>query len=195
MDVEVQGKTVELDDRVRDQITKKLDRLGRHVPGVAAATVELSMENTKGKDQRVVVQVTLDINGTDLRSEEKGANTMAAVNAVTDVLDRRVERYKSRSYRSAQAKKPGKNVSIRTIDAPNDLAEVVPVSEGTIESQRVVVRVKRFPIKPMTVDDTVFQMELLGHDFFMFLDSETVQHNLLYKRRDGDYGLIQPEPL
>ena len=145
MDVEVQGKTVELDDRVRDQITKKLDRLGRHVPGVAAATVELSMENTKGKDQRVVVQVTLDINGTDLRSEEKGANTMAAVNAVTDVLDRRVERYKSRSYRSAQAKKPGKNVSIRTIDAPNDLAEVVPVSEGTYRIPRGRGPGKAFP--------------------------------------------------
>ena len=68
-------------------------------------------------------------------------------------------------------------------------------SEGTIETQGVVVRVKRFPIKPMTVDDAVFQMELLGHEFFMFLDSQSDQHNLLYKRRDGDYGLIQHEPL
>ena len=107
------------------------------------------MENAKGKDQRVMVQVAQDINGIVLRSEEKGANPMAGVNAVTDVLERRVERYKSRSYRSAHAKIPRKNVSIRTIDAPNGLAEVVLVSEGTMESQGVVVRVKRFPIKPI----------------------------------------------
>ena len=58
-----------------------------------------------------------------------------------------------------------------------------------------MVRVKGFPAKPMTLDDAAFQMDLLGHDFFMFLNSETDQYSLLYKRRDGDYGLIQPEPL
>ena len=120
---------------------------------------------------------------------------MAAVDSVIDVMDRRLERYKSKAYRSEQAKKAGKNVSIRMLEAP----DVPPVQntddDEVVEAEGRVVRIKRFPIKPMTVDEAAFQMELLVHDFFMFLNSEADQHNLLYKRRDGDYGLIQPEPL
>ena len=103
-----------------------------------------------------------------------------------------MERYKGKVYKS---KKAGKNVSIRTLEAPP-----VPLGEGVTDTEFVevggrVVRLKRFPIKSITLDDAAFQIELLGHDFFLFLNSEKDQHELLYKRNDGDYGLIQPEPL
>ena len=131
-----------------------------------------------------------------LRGEERGANAVAAVDSVIDVMDRRIERYKGKVYKSKQVKKSGGAVSIRTLEVPSVPPEDGSAPEEVIQSSHAgLVRVKRFPIKPMTVDDAAFQMELLGHDFFLFLNSETEDHNVLYRRHDGDYGLIQPEPL
>ena len=195
MDLQIYRKNLELNDTTRDYIARKVGRLSRHLSGITVAKVEISRQNTRVQDQRVVAQITLDINGTVLRGEEQGSNAMAAVDSVIAVMARRVERYKGRVYRSKQSKKSGGNVSIRTLGAP-----ATPTEEGGPEEEIVgatgrVVRVKGFPAKPMTLDDAAFQMDLLGHDFFMFLNSETDQYSLLYKRRDGDYGLIQPEPL
>ena len=195
MELQIHGKNLELNEATRDYITRKVDRLSRHLPGITVATIELAKANTRAQDQRVVAQATLDIDGTVLRGEERGTDARSAVDAVIQVMDRRVERYKGKVYRSKQATKAGKNVSIRTLEAPP-----IPPEEGVADTEFVeagdkLVRVKSFPIKPMTLDDAAFQMELLGHDFLLFLNSETDQHNLLYKRNDGDYGLIQPEPI
>lgn len=194
MELNIQGKNLELNEKTRDYISKKMDRLGRHLPGTTGATIELARQNTQSQDHRVVVQITLDIEGTVLRGEERGANAMAAIDSVISVLDRRIERYKGKSYKSKKAKKAGKNLSIRTLDVDRDETEVSDEDEIMDASGRVV-RVKRFPVKPMTVDDAAFQMELLGHSFFLFLNSDTDDHNVLYRRRDGDYGLMQPEAL
>ena len=195
MELQIYGRNLELNERTRDYITRKVNRLGRHLPSITTATVELARENARAQDHRVVAQVTLDIGGTTLRSEERGANAMAAVDSVIDVMDLRVERYKGRLYKGERAKKAGKNVSIRTLEVPPVSLEEGPADDDVVEADGKVVRVKRFPIKPMMVDEAAFQMELLGHDFFLFLDSETGQYSLLYKRHDGDYGLILPEPL
>ena len=195
MDLNIQAKNLQLNETTRDNIAKKVNRLARHLPGITWAKVELAMENTRAQDHRVVAQVTLDINGTVLRGEERGANAMAAVNSVVGVMDRRVERYKGKVYKSGQAKKTGRNTSIKSLDVPPVSSDAASDDTEIQSSEGRVVRVKRFPIKPMTVEDAVFQLELLGHDFFLFLNSETDQHNVLYRRHDGDYGLIQPEPL
>ena len=129
--------------------------------------------------------------------EERGANATSAIDSVIAVLDRRIERYKGKTYKSKQSKKAGKNLSITT--EPCTLADLVTTElheeDEVVDVGGKVVRVKRFPVKPMTVDDAAFQMELLGHSFFLFLNSETDDHNVLYRRRDGDYGLMQPEAL
>ena len=195
MELQITGRNLELNDQVRAHVTKKVNRLSRHLPGITSATVELAGENTQAQDHRVVAQVTLDIDGAVLRGEERGANAMAAVDSVVAVMDRRVERYKGKFYRSKQVKKTGGNVSIRTLDLPTAPSEEADDGAEVLEAEGRVVRIKRFPIKPITVAEAAFQMELLGHDFFMFLNSEMDQHNVLYKRRDGDYGLIQPEAL
>ena len=194
MELQIQSKNLELDQRTRDYITRKLNRLGRHLPDITMATVELERGNSRSQDRRIAAQITLDIDGTTLRGEERAPNAMAAVDSVIDVMDRRLERYKGKSYRSEQAKKAGKSGSIKTLEAP-DAVPVQDSDDEAVEAEGRVVRIKRFPIKTMTVDEAVFQIELLGHNFFMFLNSETDQHNLLYKRHDNDYGLIQPEPL
>ena len=169
-----------------------MDRLGRHLPGITSAVVELAKGSSRDQTGKVVAQVTLDIDGSVLRGEERGANAMAAVDSAVDVMDRRVERYKGKAYRSLQAKKSGRGDSIRSADAPPPAAEE---EDEVVSADGRVVRVKRFPIKPMAVDEAAFQMELLGHSFFLFMNGETEQHNVIYRRNDGDYGLIEPEPL
>ena len=195
MELQIQGKNLELNDGTRDYITRKVNRLVRHLPRISTVVVELTRQNTREQDSRVIAQVTLDIDGTVLRGEEREANAMAAVDSVIDVLDRRIERYKGRVYNVERARRTGQNVSIRTMDIPTIPPDEDSADDEVVEAGGKVVRVKRYPIKPMTVDEAAFQMELLGHDFFLFLDSEMNQFNLLYKRRDGDYSLIQPEPL
>ena len=195
MELEIHARNLELNEKSRDYITRKVNKLSRHLPGITTATVELARENTRVQDQRVVVQVTLDIGGTFLRAEERGANAVAAVDSVTNVMDRRVERYKGKVYKSQQAKKAGKDTSIRSLGLTPEIDGDGPTVDEFYEANGTPVRVKRFPVKPMTTDEAAFQMELLGHDFFPFLNQETDQYSLLYKRRVGDYGLIQPEPL
>ena len=195
MELKIIGRNIKLNEKTREHIERKVDRLSRHLPGITTATVELARENTRSQTHRVVAQITLDIKGTVLRGEERAANATAAVDSVTSVMDRRVERYKGKVYSSKQAKRAGKNVSIRTL-AATDPSPVEGSDEDEIEEiQGKSVRVKRFPIKPMTLNEAAFQMELLGHDFFLFLNSETDQYCVLYERHDGDYGLIQTEPL
>ena len=194
MDLEIRGKNLEVTDVTREQISRKLNRLGRRLPEVSTALVELARHNSRSQDTQVVVQVTLNIDGTVIRGEERGANAVAAADAVIGVMDRRVERYKGKAYRSQKAKESGRSASIRTEGAPSP-SDTEDQEDDVLEVDGRIVRMKRFPIKPMTLDEATFQMELLGHDFFMFKDGQSEEYNLLYRRRDGDYGLIQPEPL
>ena len=192
MDLKIQSRNLELNEAVREHITKKVDRLSRHLPGITSAVVELARGSSRDQTGKVVAQVTLDIDGSVLRGEERGANAMAAVDSAIDVMDRRVERYKGKVYRSMQAKKSGRGDSIRIADAPPPTTEE---EDEVVFEDGSVVKVKRFPIKPMAVDEAAFQMELLGHSFFLFVNGDTEQHNVIYRRNDGDYGLIEPEPL
>ena len=126
----------------------------------------------------------MDVKGSVIRSEERASSARAAIDAAAHAIDCRVQRLKSRMYRSERAKHSG--VSIR-FDRP----------EGAqpFEEDGRVVRVKRFPMKPMTVEEAIFQIDMLGHDFFLFLSTDDQQYNLLYRRTDGDYGLIIPDML
>ena len=188
MELKIQTRNVEINDQVRRHITKKLGLINRHLPGITEAAVPVASEPTRSQQDRIVVQVTLDVNGDILRGEQRAASTTAAINAVAEVLDRRIERYKSRTYRSERARQLP---PLRTQEA-EEMAQPRDVIEGELLPDGTLVRVKGFHMKPLTVEEAAFQMQLLGHDFFMFLNSESDQHNLLYRRDDGDYGLIQP---
>ena len=188
MELTIQARNLELDEATRDYVARKLQRVDRHINGVRLATVQLGHEATRRVDQRFSAQITLDVNGSVLRSEERGATPRAAIDIAADVVDRRVQRLKGRVYRSERARHSG--ASIRYEAPPQEEAP----SEAE-DREGKVVRVKRFPIKPMTLDEAMFQMEMLGHDFFLFLNTEGRQYQLLYRREDGDYGLIVPEML
>ena len=175
MELQISGKNMEISDELHRYVENRLDKLTRHLPRIIEGKVEISTEATKTPEQRYVVQVTLNHSGNLLRGEERAFQLHAAIDKVAELMDRQIERYKSKLY------KKGKRVSL----IRSELAKEAAPSR--------VVRVKRFPVKPMSPQEAVEQMELLGHDFFLFLDAESGEFNLLYRRKAGDYGLIQPE--
>jgi putative sigma-54 modulation protein len=174
MELSLKGKNLEVTDAVEKHVEQKLGKLDRYLPNIAEVRVELAQGEAKSAESRYIAQVTIDHKGTLLRGEERAPDIFTAIDAVTDVVTRQIERYKGKLY----GRKKG---------APS-------LREGlAMEELGKVVKVKRFLTEPMSVDEAIEQMELLGHNFFFFFNEDTEQFNVLYRRRDGDYGLIQPE--
>ncbi|HEY4712241.1 MAG TPA: ribosome-associated translation inhibitor RaiA [Dehalococcoidia bacterium] len=171
--------SVEVSETLKAYVEKKVGKLGRYLPTIDASKVEISQEGAKLPEQRFTVQVTLDCRGVLIRAQEKSKDIRTAIDKVVDVLSKRIERYKGKLYDK------GRGVSFARQGAAIEAEE--------IEAPRRVVKTKRFLVKPMPVDEAVSQMELLGHNFFLFINADTEKLNLLYRRDDGNYGLIEPE--
>lgn len=182
MQMVIKGKNTEVPEILRDYVEKKLGRLDRYLESISSLTVELSMETSKNAGNRHVVQVTMKANGTILRAEEKASDPRSAVDEVTDVLHRQITRYKGKLYKRS-----------RGANSKGIAGDVELSNEGEEVQSPRVVKTKQFAYKPVTLAEAIDQMELLGHDFFVFTNSTTNQVNVLYRRRDGDYGLIEPE--
>jgi putative sigma-54 modulation protein len=190
MPLVIKGKNVEVNDQLRSYVTKRLGKLDRYLDNILSAQVELSAEKTRSTETRQVVQVTVDANGTILRGEEKAADMYAAVDAVTDKMERQIKRYKERLYhrgKMAAGRRP----------APPSLAEAVMPEEAEVaeeedEEEGRIVRTKMIDLKPMSAEEAIEQMELLGHNFFVFLNAEDDGINVVYKRLNGNYGLLVP---
>jgi len=191
----IQARNLDLSADVEEYLRKRLQRVARRLQGIRVleAVVVFTREETRQADQRIVGELTMNLNGTLVRAEERGPDLRTVIDSLADVLARRVAQYKGRTYRSEQARKAGRRESIR-------YAESVPPPSEEEEEEEVepfpagrVVRVKRFAVKPMSVEEAVEEMELLGHDFFLFQDAETGGFRVVYRRRDGNYGVIVPE--
>ncbi len=179
MELQISGKNVKLMPAVRHHIERKLGKLSRHLPNIIESKVEVSEEKTKSPQQRFIVQITIDSGGILLRAEERGENLFAAIDKAAVIMDRQIEHYKGKRYDK------GRGSSLAR-------SEFSPEIE-TAEPEERVIKVKRFAVKPMSVPEAIDQMELLGHDFFLFLNATNQELNLLYRRRGGSYGLIEPE--
>ena len=179
MELQITGKNVELTPEVRRYIMRKLGRLNRHLPNITESKVEIFEEKTKSPQQRFVVQMTIDSRGTLLRSEERGQDLFTATDRVAAIMDRQIEHYKGKLFNK------GRGGSLARSEFKEETEET--------PSSAKVVKVKRFTVKPMPVAEAISQMELLGHDFFLFFNADSEQLNVLYRRKDGDYGLIEPE--
>ena len=179
MQLVVQGKNVEVSDWLRQYVEKKVSRLDRHLPGIKEARVELSLTRARNAGDRHVVQVTLRSNGTILRAEERSADMQTSIDTVMDKMVRQIDRFKGRRTR---ARARGAQ--------PTEAAEAEPVEE---QATGQIVRVKRFPVTAMTPDEAIEQMELLGHDFYVFYNANSEELNVVYRRHDGNYGILEPE--
>ena len=179
MELQITGKNTKLMPAVRQHIERKLGKLGRHLPNIAECKVEVSEEKTKSPQQRFIVQVTIDNGGVLLRGEERGEDVYTAIDRVVTVIDRQIERYKGKLYDKGRGSSLARSEFSLQVE--------------TEEPEGRVTRVKRFTVKSMSVSEAIDRMELLGHDFFLFLNDDNEELNLLYRRRDSDYGLIEPE--
>jgi len=160
----------------QEHAQKSLDSLRRIYPNMQEAEVEVKRERG-----RFVVEVTLKIARYLLRAQEKATSLRAAFDKAIDKIDRQLHRHKERLIDRRRHAKP--LVAFMT--------ETEVTSQPQI-SEFAIVRTKKFSVKPMTIEEAVVQMDLLGHDFFVFVNAETGQVNVLYKRRAGGLGLLEP---
>lgn len=181
MDLSIKGKNVEVTDRLNDYVEQKIGKLDRYLPTISEVWVELSTEGARAAQDRQVCQVTVRANGTILRAEERSDDMFTSIDAVLDKMYRQIARYKGKR------KNRWRGAAVPMEPLP------LEVEETFDEETSNIVRTKRFRMTPMNPDEAVEQMELLGHDFYVFYDPDEGQINVIYRRKDGDYGLLQPE--
>jgi len=176
----VKGKNIEVPDRVRRYAERKLTRIERLLDDRTDAIVELSVEQHRSAADSHLVDVTLVIDGATLRGHAAGASFQAGLDEAVDKVERRAVDHKE---------KP--RVRARPIEEKQILRRI---ADGTAEPlrERRIVKTKRFAIEPMFEEDAVSEMEDLGHSFFVFVNAETERLAILYRRDDGDYGIIEP---
>ena len=181
MELQIAGTNVELAPAVQRYVERKLGKLNRHLPDIIDAKVEISEENTKSPQERYLVRVTVNsgVSSAAFHGEERGEDLFKAVDKVASVMTRQLEDHKQKLYDK------GRGSSLTR----TEFNEVV----DSVETMKRVVKTKRFAVKPMSVEEATEQMELLGHNFFLFFDADDEEVRLLYRRNDGDYGLIEPE--
>lgn len=182
MRVTFSSKSVQMTEREREYADKKLQRLARYFRSAREAHLTYSTQRNFQ-----IVEVQLDLDGTLLRAEERTPDVFASIDAVAEKLEHQVKRLKDK-VRSHRGRADAPTVAGVLAELPAD-EEAAEASEP----QPTVVRRKRFAIKPMSADEASLQMDLLNHDFFAFVNAETEQLNVLYRRRDGNYGLLEPD--
>ncbi len=179
MKINVRGKNIDATNSLVDYAYKKLGKLDKHFDQNTDVQVVMSVIR-----EDHIVEVTVNLNGMILRGEESTGDMYASIDQVVDKLERQVKKYKTR------IKKQSRQKGFRSI---NEQQVALEAEERAEEDRPRVVRTKRFPLKPMTVEEAILQMDLLGHSFFVFANADTNATNVIYCRKDGNYGLIEPE--
>ena len=171
MMVQVRGRNMEVTAALKEYVEKRLGKLEKFLDNLGEAQVTLAVEKETHR-----IEVTIPINGMILRGEESTGDMYTSIDQVVEKLEKQIEKYKGRLLKRL----------------------VKPVGEGrnaeafSYNNEPEVVRTKKFAFKPMAVEEAVLQMNLLGHNFFVFSNAETEQVNVVYKRKKGNYGLIEP---
>lgn len=178
MKIEIRGKNIALTDALKEHATKRLSKLEKYIDDLRVAQVALSVEGEGHK-----VEVTIPLNGVILRGEECSEDMYTSIDMVVDKLEKQIEKYKTRLYRSYR----GAGLKQAATDGIQRDTAVKDSDEFNI------VRTKRFALKPMDEEEAIMQMNLLGHNFFVFFNAKTEEVNVVYKRLDGNYGLIEPD--
>jgi putative sigma-54 modulation protein len=176
MQLEVKGKNVEVSDSIRSYAEAKLRKLERQLKDPARLELELAVERNPSISQNQVAEATIWTKGPVLRARESSADMKASIDQLADKLARQVKRSREKRRRHSPRA---------------DTSELVSVPlDG---DQPLIVKSKQFPVKPMSPDEAVLQLELVGHDFFVFQNSESGDVNVVYRRRDESFGLIEPQ--
>ena len=173
MNINVRGKNVQITPALKDHVEKRIGKLGRFFDTDQEAQVRLTVQKDRHR-----VEVTMPLNGYLLRGEEETGDMYASIDMVTDKLEKQIGKYKTRISKK-----------IRDVGS---IKEIPPLTEIIEEEEPQLVRTKKFALKPMPVEEAIMQMNLIGHSFFVFYNTETEEINVVYRRKDGNYGLIEP---
>jgi putative sigma-54 modulation protein len=191
MKVVIEGKNIELTDALKGYVNEKLEKLSKHYDSIIKGhdvKVKLSVEKNPRIHDNNRTEVTIFLDGNIIRSEQSSESMYASIDLVSDKLDRQIQKYKTKHYKSYHhSERP---------DLGSELTEKLPSEkekkgEKTIASGKII-KTKKFKLHPMPPEEAVEHLNLIGHDFFVFINSETKKINTVYQRKDGDYGLIEP---
>lgn len=171
------GKNIEVTGALKEYITEKIGKIERYFDN-AAIEAQVSLEVDK---ERHIIEVTAYVDGLILRGEEETGDMYASIDGVVEKLERQIRKYKTRIHRKLREKNGRAGLNLDLDFGPDE------------EEEPRVVKTKRYAIKPMSVEEAIMQMNLIGHDFFVFHNAGTDEVNVVYKRKDGNYGLIEPE--
>ena len=183
MSVNVRGKNIEVTPALKEYIEKKVLKLSKQFKSIGDITVIMTVEKGDSvKGDRVgdcVVEVSFPAANVHFRAKEITKDMYSAIDLVTDKIERQIHKYKTKLLKNRY----------------NNFKEVAPPTEivQAVDQEFNVVRNKKFAMRPMDVEEAIMQMNLLNHDFFIFFDSETEAVNVVYRRKDGDYGVLAPE--
>ncbi len=172
----ISGKNIEVTPGLKDSVISKLGKLERYFTPDTEIIVTLSVEKDRQK-----IEVTIPVKGDIIRSEQTSTDMYVSIDLVEEVIERQLRKYKNKLIARHQEGSAFKQ----------EFFEEEPAIDSNDEIQ--IVRTKKFGIKPMFPEDACVQMELLGHDFFVFSNAETEEVNVVYKRKNGTFGLIEPE--
>jgi len=179
MKLDIRGKNIDITDALKEYTTKRLSKLEKYIEDARIAQVALSVEGERHK-----VEVTIPLNGIILRGEVSSEDMYAAIDLVVEKLEKQIEKHKTKLYKKYR----GGGLKQAMAD---EVQKELENKEATEKFK--IVRTKRFALKPMDEEEAIMQMNLLGHSFFVFMNAQTEEVNVVYKRKDKYYGLIEPE--
>ena len=162
------GRNIEVTPGLRAAVEEKIGKLDKYFNPDTEVHVTLSVEKERQK-----IEVTIPVKGSIIRSEQVSNDMYVSIDLVEEIIERQIRRYKKKLIDKKQA--------------------AIAFSQAFIEDDIQIVKTKKFAMKPVNPEEACLQMEMLGHNFFVFLNSETEQVNVVYKRKNGTYGLIEPE--
>ena len=193
MDVRVHARNGHVDDEIRELAASKVLHAGRILDddGGSADVEFAERTNPRLADERYRVEITTVLKGRTVRVEAAAADDRAALDIAVDKFERQLRRLKERLVQRHRGQAAARNGGAADPVAPPDVVPGGETPADTEDDRANVVRVKRFELRPMSVDEAELQMDMLGHAFFFFLDAETGHHCVLYHRRDGAFGLIE----
>ena len=174
----IRGENVEVTDAILDYVVKRISKLQKFFEDSVEATAHVNLKVYPNRTYKV--EVTIPLPYLTLRAEETSNDMYGSVDLVTDKLERQIRKYKTKVNRKSREK------GLKNL-------EFVPSDDDSASDELKIVRTKQVSLKPMDPEEAVLQMDMLGHDFFVFQDAETNGTSIVYRRRDGRYGLIEAE--
>ena len=183
MNIIISGKNIEVTPTLKEAVEKKLGKLEKYFTPETEVIVTLSVEKERQK-----IEVTIPVRGHIIRSEQSSDDMYVSIDLVEEVIVRQLRKYKNKliARYKGQMSSNGNHFKKEFFDLEDD--------ESTLKDDAIrIIRTKRFGVKPMFPEDACIQMELLDHSFYVFSNAETDEVNVVYRRKDGSYGLIEPE--